>query len=67
MRAPPTFEIRKIKKTQWNPVIRYLFIRIQGRTSSMDAPVVPIMLAITDPIIRKITFLKGVASPETLM
>jgi hypothetical protein len=33
----------------------------------MDAPVVPIMLAITDPIIRKITFLKGVASPETLM
>gem|GEM_PF-6232846 len=51
----------------WNPVIRYLFMRIQGRMSNIEAPVVPITLAITPPTNRKSTFKRGVDSPFTVM
>jgi len=47
--APPMLETRKMKKTMWIPVMRYRFMRIQGRISTMEAPVVPMRLASTAP------------------
>ena len=41
-------------------MIRYLFIRIQGRMSSMEAPVVPIKLAKNVPISRNSVLTAGV-------
>ena len=64
--APPQFETMKMKKTMWNALIRILFIRIHGRISTMEAPVVPITFAISAPMARKTTLSSGVASPFTL-
>src|SRR5664279_1440570 len=47
--------------------MRYLFIRIQGRMSTIEAPVVPRTLAATAPTSRKSVLLHGVAPPFTLM
>jgi trehalose synthase len=41
VRHPPALLTMKMKKTTLKAVIRYLFIRIQGRISSIEAPVVP--------------------------
>ncbi len=64
--APPTLDTMKMKKTTWNALIRTLFIRIHGRISTIEAPVVPMKLAATAPTARKTTFASGVAPPLTL-
>src|SRR5262249_49561733 len=67
VKLPPTLETRKIKKTIWWAVRRYLFIRSQGRMSSMEAPVVPRRFEASAPTKRKRTLALGVASPRTVM
>jgi hypothetical protein len=67
VRQPPTLLTMKMKKTTWKAVMRYLFIRIHGRMSSIEAPVVPMKFASTAPMRRKTQFTTGVASPFTRM
>ncbi len=55
-----------MKKTMWNALMRILFIRIHGRMSTIEAPVVPMRLAATAPMARNTTLSRGVASPFTL-
>ena len=57
----------KMKNTTWKPLTRTLFIRIHGRISTIEAPVVPMKFAATAPTARKATFTAGVASPRTRM
>ena len=47
--------------------MRCLFIRIQGRISSIEAPVVPSTLATRAPTSRNTMLAHGVAFPVTLM
>ena len=63
--APPQFETMKMKNTMWNALMRYLFTRIHGRMSSIEAPVVPMRLVNTAPTARNTTFASGVPSPFT--
>jgi hypothetical protein len=44
-----------------------LFIRIHGRISSIDAPVVPITFANTAPMKRNRQLINGIAWPFTRM
>src|SRR5262245_20649471 len=67
VKHPPTLLTTKMKKTTWNAVIRYLFIRIQGRMSSIEAPVVPRKFDSTAPINRNRQLTHGLASPLTRM
>jgi hypothetical protein len=64
---PPTLLIIKIKKMIWYDLILSLFNRIKGRISNIEAPVVPMILAITAPIKRIITFAAGVDFLSTLI
>jgi hypothetical protein len=67
VRLPPTLLMMKMNNTTFRDVMRYLFILIQGRIISIDAPVVPITFASTAPMAKKIVFTIGVASPLTRM
>ena len=62
VRQPPQLLTMKMNITMCRPVMRYRFDRIQGRISSIDAPVVPMRLESTAPTARKIVFAIGVAS-----
>ena len=59
--VPPQFETMKMNITTWMGRSRPAFIRMKGRMRSIDAPVVPTMLARTAPAARSVVFAHGVA------
>ena len=60
VKEPPTLLTMKMKKTIWYGFTRSLFSLTNGRISNMEAPVVPITLAIIAPITSRIAFALGV-------
>ncbi len=61
LNAPPTLATRMMKKTNtWVLCCREMLARISGRIRIIAAPVVPTMLAITEPSARMAALFQGV-------
>ena len=63
--APPMLLTIKMKNAMCIGATRLLFIVIQGRMRSIDAPIVPIRFANTGPTKRKSVFLAGLLGALT--
>ena len=62
---PPMLLIRKMKNAMCSGAARPLFIEIQGRMRSIDAPIVPTRFASTAPTKRKSVFRAGPLGART--